>query len=311
MVMNKNKNTSSNPSNHLIKGFKPLVGENPKILILGTAPGQESLATKEYYSSRTNSFWKIVGIIYNQGNEFQDYGQKVEVLKANHVAVWDVIHSCIRDGSSDKNIKNPEFNNLEQFLQKYPSISLVVFNGVKSKKFFDKCTKTDKNCKVLPSTSRARAIPFAKKVDEWRQALSSVDNMEECHNGCSFYGDSLLEWLKEVCIVETEEEVYYDAEQADEEVVDLFIKNLKFLLSNDDEELLEKLSFKTAKDFIAFLDDDDNDLALAYYMICAAYCTKYGIAIDDDTELYVEDQLYYFNDSRDVHYERSTDIDLG
>ena len=46
-------------------------------------------------------------------------------------------------------------------------------------------------------------------------------------------------------------------------------------------------------------------------MVAAAYCTREGIRIDDDTKLYVDEQLYYFNDSREVHYEYSIDIDLG
>lgn len=127
----------------------------------------------------------------------------------------------------------------------------------------------------------------------------------------SFYGDRLMDWLKEICIVETEDEVYYDAESADEEDVELFINNLKAQNTDEENEELEKLSFNTAEDFVSYLDSDDDELNLAQKMIAAAYCTKQGIEIDDDTELYVDEQLYYFNDCRGVHYEYSIDIDLG
>ena len=130
-------------------------------------------------------------------------------------------------------------------------------------------------------------------------------------NNNSFYGERLMDWLKEVCIVETEDEVYYDAEGADEEEVELFINNIKAQNDEEENELLEKLSFKTAKDFITYLDEDEDGLCLAQKMVAAAYCTREGINIDDDTELYVDEQLYYFNDSREVHYEYSIDIDLG
>ena len=40
-------------------------------------------------------------------------------------------------------------------------------------------------------------------------------------------------------------------------------------------------------------------------------CTRKGIEIDDDTELYVDEQQYYIHDSRDFHYEYVSDIDLG
>ena len=127
----------------------------------------------------------------------------------------------------------------------------------------------------------------------------------------SFYGERLMDWLKEVCIVETEDEVYYDAEGADEEEVELFIHNIKAQNEEEENELLEKLSFKTAEDFTTYLDEDEDGLCLAQKMVAAAYCTREGIKIDDDTELYVDEQLYYFNDSRELHYEFSIDIDLG
>ncbi len=120
-----------------------------------------------------------------------------------------------------------------------------------------------------------------------------------------------MDWLREVCIIETENEVYYDAESADEEEIELFINNLKAQNIEEENEKLEELSFETANDFIAYLDDDGDDLLLAQKMVAAAYCTQQGIEINDETELSVEEQLYYFNDCRDVHYEYSTDIDLG
>ena len=130
-------------------------------------------------------------------------------------------------------------------------------------------------------------------------------------NHDSFYGERLMDWLREVCIVETEDDVYYDAEGADEEEVELFVNNIKAQNVDEENELLDNLSFKTAEDFITYLDEDEDGLCLAQKMVAAAYCTWKGIEIDDDTELYVDDQLYYFNDSREVHYEYETDIDLG
>ena len=130
-------------------------------------------------------------------------------------------------------------------------------------------------------------------------------------NHDSFYGERLMDWLREVCIVETEDDVYYDAEGADGEEVELFVNNIKAQNVDEENELLDNLSFKTAEDFITYVDEDEDGLCLAQKMVAAAYCTWKGIEIDDDTELYVDDQLYYFNDSREVHYEYETDIDLG
>ena len=95
-------------------------------------------------------------------------------------------------------------------------------------------------------------------------------------NNNSFYGERLMDWLKEVCIVETEDEVYYDAEGAAEEEVELFINNIKAQNDEEENELLEKLSFKTAEDFTTYLDEDEDGLCLAQKMVAAAYCTREG-----------------------------------
>lgn len=130
-------------------------------------------------------------------------------------------------------------------------------------------------------------------------------------NNESFYGRGVLDWLREVCIVETENEVYYDAESSEKNTVEMFIKNLKAQNVEEENKLLEKLSFKSAKDFIVYLKEDRDGMHLAQKMVAAAYCTRKGIAIDDNTDLYVKEQLYYLNDSRDLHYEYAIDIDLG
>jgi hypothetical protein len=119
---------------------------------------------------------------------------------------------------------------------------------------------------------------------------------------------ALMDWLKKECIVETDYEVYYDASSADDEEIELFISNIKAQNLDEENEKLEKMSFEAAAGFIK---DEDDDLQLASKIVNAAYCTRKGIEIDDDTELYVDEQQYYINDSRDFHYEYESDIDFG
>ncbi len=49
----------------MIEGFSPIIGENPKYLILGSAPSVISLRQREYYGNKQNSFWKIISTIFN------------------------------------------------------------------------------------------------------------------------------------------------------------------------------------------------------------------------------------------------------
>ena len=125
------------------------------------------------------------------------------------------------------------------------------------------------------------------------------------------YIEKLGDWFREFCIVETEDDVYYDAYSATEEERELFVNNIKANYCDEEAKHIENLSFATADDFVKFLNDDEEDLSLADTMVCAAFCAKQGIAIDDDTRICEDVQLYYFNDCREFHYEYETDIDLG
>lgn len=57
------------------------------------------------------------------------------------------------------------------------------------------------------------------------------------------------------------------------------------------------------------IDNDPNDLNLAYGLITADYMTKNGF--DLDSQFYVDEKNYYFNDCMEFHYEYETDIDWG
>jgi len=44
----------------LAVGFKPLVGANPRLAILGTLPGPDALAAGKYYANSANRFWRLM-----------------------------------------------------------------------------------------------------------------------------------------------------------------------------------------------------------------------------------------------------------
>ena len=110
------------------KGFPPLLCEEPKILILGTLPGGESLTHRQYYYSNSNRIWKVLcGIT---GNPIPtDYQQKQALLAKHHIVLWDYYESAIRPGSDDKNIRDGRPNDITGFLIKHPSIKVIAING--------------------------------------------------------------------------------------------------------------------------------------------------------------------------------------
>lgn len=151
-----------------ISSFPPIVSNDSKILILGSVPGVKSLEMQEYYAHPQNKFWKILFEIF-QEDFTTNYSNKINFLKRNHIAVWDVIDSCERKGSLDTEIRNENHHNILKLLEDYPNIKVIFCNGQKSFKTLGKILPQDFQIPifVLPSTSPAYTIPYEKKREDW------------------------------------------------------------------------------------------------------------------------------------------------
>ncbi|MFT6029652.1 MAG: TDG/mug DNA glycosylase family protein [Oleiphilaceae bacterium] len=142
-------------------GFKPLLGLEPKVLILGTMPSVQSLKTQQYYGHPRNVFWWIMSELCCFDLS-RSYSEKVGFVLKNKIAVWDVIASCHRPGSLDSNIDQGSItpNRLSELFEKYPSLKLIAFNGQAAEKLFSKFIDEQAwqgSKVVLPSTSPANA----------------------------------------------------------------------------------------------------------------------------------------------------------
>ena len=105
-----------------------MIGENPKILILGSMPGEESLRQQQYYAFPRNSFWKIMGELFGFSRDLP-YEERLEILKRNGIALWDSLASCRREGSLDTKIMDPVPNDILSLVKKNPSIRRILCNG--------------------------------------------------------------------------------------------------------------------------------------------------------------------------------------
>lgn len=152
-----------------ISSFPPIIDQESKILILGSVPGVKSLEKQEYYGHPQNKFWKIIFELF-EVDFTENYVEKIEILKKNKIAVWDVIDTCERKGSLDSEIRNEEANDIKNLLQTHPNIRAIFCNGGKSYKNLKKIL--DKNSEIpaylLPSTSPLHTISFEKKLEEWK-----------------------------------------------------------------------------------------------------------------------------------------------
>lgn len=152
-----------------INSFPPIVDQDSEILILGSVPGAKSLEMQQYYAFPQNQFWRILFHLFDE--EFSlDYQTKINLLKKNKVALWDVIESCERKGSLDTEIKDEIDNDISKLIENHPNIRTIFCNGQKSYKNLVKIL--GKNFKipivVLPSTSPLHTVKFEVKLESWK-----------------------------------------------------------------------------------------------------------------------------------------------
>jgi hypoxanthine-DNA glycosylase len=165
-------------SQQLARGFAPVVGRSPRVLLLGSLPGAASIAAGEYYAMRRNAFWPIMGALCGAGPEL-DYRDRLAALKQHGIALWDVLHAAVRPGSLDAAIvtATEQVNDIAALVGLHRSIRLVAFNGGKAAALFTRhvapaLAAASLESVTLPSTSPAHAaLRPEQKLVRWRAAL--------------------------------------------------------------------------------------------------------------------------------------------
>jgi len=165
----------------LVYSFAPIVDSNAEILILGSMPGEASLAANQYYAHPQNAFWRIMGELLDFNAKTVTYADKKHALKAARIALWDVLQSCRRKGSLDSSIETPSetVNDFQTFFASYPNIQTIFFNGAKAEACFKKYVMRDNLFDTLtlirlPSTSPAHAgLSYGQKRDQWMRKLET------------------------------------------------------------------------------------------------------------------------------------------
>ncbi|MEK6750065.1 MAG: DNA-deoxyinosine glycosylase [Pseudomonadota bacterium] len=163
--------------------FAPIERSDAKVLILGSMPGAASLQQQQYYAHPRNSFWYIMSELLDV-QAWESYAQKQAALIARHIALWDVLNSCIRPGSLDASIEEASIvvNDFAHFFNMHENITHVFFNGQKARKEYKtrvlpqlSASFDHLNYHVLPSTSPAMAsLSKEQKLDRWRLLVKHI-----------------------------------------------------------------------------------------------------------------------------------------
>jgi len=119
------------------RSFGAVVGTKPRILILGSMPGGESLRRQQYYAFPANAFWRLTGAMFGFDPALP-YDARIDALRRSGVALWDVLKECEREGSLDSNIREPVPNEIAQLVADQPTIRLIACNGGTAFRYFRK-----------------------------------------------------------------------------------------------------------------------------------------------------------------------------
>ena len=166
-----------------VRSFEPVIGSNPRVIILGSMPGIASLEAVQYYAHPRNAFWPIMGALFEFDHEV-DYDARIGEIRKLPIILWDSLQSCHRPGSLDSSIDvaSARANDFPGLLQRFPEIRAIFFNGATSEKYFRRLAlpKLPAGSEIellrLPSTSPAHAgMSFEQKLAAWRRILTHLD----------------------------------------------------------------------------------------------------------------------------------------
>lgn len=167
----------------LSAGFAPLARADARLLILGTLPGEASLAARRYYAHPRNAFWPVLAALlgFDAG---APYAARVAALLDARIAVWNVCGAAARAGSLDSALVRGsiEPNDFAAFFAAHRGIVRVAFNGATAAALYRRLVARWLPPEFaalaqihLPSTSPAHArLALADKQRLWAAAIGAI-----------------------------------------------------------------------------------------------------------------------------------------
>jgi hypoxanthine-DNA glycosylase len=150
-------------------GLPPIARADARLFILGSLPGDVSLAAGCYYAHPRNQFWRLLGHVL--GEELHDlaYEERLERLAARRIGLWDVVASASRRGSLDQAIREAEHNRIDRLLNDFADLRAIAFNGGKAAAVGRALIGAETAVQLidLPSSSPANTVPLAAKAARW------------------------------------------------------------------------------------------------------------------------------------------------
>lgn len=153
------------------QSFPPILDAHVRLLVLGSLPGDRSLAAGRYYAHPQNQFWHLISAAINRDITALDYPDRLTELLAAHVGLWDVVASATRRGSSDAAIRDVQGHDIARLAEQLPDLRAIAFNGATAFRHGTRALGAGAACYTLvalPSSSPLHTIGIAAKLPAWR-----------------------------------------------------------------------------------------------------------------------------------------------
>ena len=158
-------------------GLPPIARPDARVFVLGSLPGDASLAARRYYAHPTNQFWRLLGYAIGEDLQSLGYEERLERLADRRIGLWDVIANATRSGSLDQAIRFAEHNRVEHLLHDFPDLKAIAFNGSTAAAIGRRLVGTAPRHVTLldlPSSSAANTRPFDEKASAWSRLAEFI-----------------------------------------------------------------------------------------------------------------------------------------
>lgn len=158
---------AADPRKH---SFPPVVDDAVRLLVLGSLPGERSLAERRYYAHPQNQFWRLMSPVVGVDLAALDYPRRLDALRGAHVGLWDVVASARRSGSADAALRDVAEHDLPGLAARLPALRAIAFNGgtahrIGLRRLGDAARRW--TIVALPSSSPLHTIGLAAKQPDW------------------------------------------------------------------------------------------------------------------------------------------------
>lgn len=150
--------------------FPPVVDPRVRLLVLGSLPGEASLAARRYYAHPQNQFWQLLSPAAGRDLTALEYDARLAALLDAHIGLWDVVASATRPGSTDAAIRDIEGHDVAALAATLPDLRAIAFNGGTALKHGRKqlgAAAERYAVLALPSSSPLHTVGLAAKLPAW------------------------------------------------------------------------------------------------------------------------------------------------